>query len=213
MIAAIENAIIARLQLAASLDLLGYRWLTATTYPADWDLYLKDKGTLRAPGFWVVFAGGPKPEKGFGTIRQKCVFGLIVLARNERSETATRQGGPIAKEPGSYKLIEDAIALLSGQTLGLDIDAIETGAVRIVRPQGALAEFKGSMLGVELTTAFEITQMPTDLASVDPVPFTILHANWDIPPFGGVDAEPGTPGIQLPDDVHADATDHLELPQ
>lgn len=213
MIAAIENAIIARLKLAAELDLLGYRWRTAETYPADWDRWLKDKmGQLNDPGFWVVFAGGPNtPRSSNGTKRVKAVFGVIVFARSQANETATRHGRGSA--PGSYQLIEDVIGLLDGQSLGLDIDALDVGAVRVVRPSEALGEFKGSMLGIELTTAFEIAQTPDDLSSDDPVPFTDFHMNWDVRPFGGIDALPATPGVQLPDDVHADATDHLELPQ
>ena len=131
------------------------------------------------------------------------------MAENARNETFTRHGD--ANVPGSYQLLEDAIALFVRSDLGLDIDALELVSVRTVRPPEAIAERKVSMYAIELRTA-----LPSAL--VDPVAdlgdFETFHVDWDIPPFGKpvpIDAEPSTPGIQLPDDMHADAVDHVIL--
>jgi len=211
MIAAIENAILARLADAGESGLLGYRFRSLESYPEDWDAYLKDKRDWKAPAAWVVFTGADEiMELDTGQVRLTAQFGLVVAAENKRNETATRHGGPVASEPGSYQLLIDAVSLLAGADFGLDIDRIEIGVVRQVRPVAALIERNVSMFAIELVTAFGIVQPDSD---GDPQPFTAFHANWDVPPFGGIDAAPGTPGIQLPDDVHADAVDHVELPQ
>jgi phage gp37-like protein len=214
VIAAVETAILARLRAASDTGALGYRWGSLETYPADWDAYQKDKGgQITAPGAWVVFAGFGAPDPSARTLRMPATFGLVVMGENLRNEQARRHGGPdAAREPGSYQLMLDAIGLLSHSTLGLDIDAIEIGAVRAVASFEALRERKVSMWAIELRTTITIAQIsetPDGIAD-----FKSFHADWDFAPFGQpvpVDAAPGTPGIQLPDDVHADAVDHIIL--
>ena len=200
MIGAIENRILARLREASEAGLLGYRYRTLETYPEDWDAYLKEKGPIVAPAAWVTFAGWGQPEQS-NPLRATGQFGLVVMAENARNETATRHGGPVAGEPGSYQLIEDAVALLAGQDLGLEIGGIEIGSLRFVRKLEALNERKVSMLALELRTRFVPT---TPLLPDDGIgDFTTFHANWDVPAF----AELGP----LPADDRADATDHVTL--
>lgn len=216
MIAAIENAMLARLKAAGDAGVLGYKYATLDSYPANWDAYFKEK-TVRAPGAWVVFAGFSHGEGiGFGGLRVTARFGLVVMAENLRNETATRHGGPAGAEPGSYQLIEDAIALLHGQDLGLSIDSLKVEACHFVRTQEIIKERKVSMLALELATqmsiqATEVGGVASTWPSTIPIgDFSHFHADWDLPPFGGVDASTA-PGIQLPDPDHADAADDVQL--
>lgn len=218
MIAAIENAMLARLRAAseATVDgapLLGYRYRFLETYPADWDALLKEKRQINPPGIWVGFAGGQFARDEHGQVIMAATFGLTVISKHHGSEESRRHGAMAQGEPGSYLMMTQAIQLLHYNSLGLDIQMLELGQVRHVRPGDALREIKASMLAASFKTSFPIELLPDDLASEDPGIFETFHANWDIPPFGGIDADTGEDGIQLPDDPHADATDHVELEQ
>lgn len=212
MIGAIENAMIARLKAASDAGALGYRYLTLETYPEDWDEYLKDVAVLRAPAAWVVFAGLRLLDD---SVTSQLTFGLVVMAENARNESATRHGGsgpggPIAGEPGSYQLAEDAIMLLGGSDLGIAIGPLNFRSLRIVSRFPALQQRKVSMLAAEFTTD---CIMAPELVDGEWPPFELFHANWDIPPFGNVDADPDAPGAQIPADATADATDDVHLEQ
>lgn len=219
MIAAIENAMLARLRAASGVGpgKLGYSFKFLDSYPADWDEYLKEKGEWSAPAAWVVFAGCTKAMRtDSNAVRWPANFFLVVAAESGRNETARRHGGsvngvPIAAEPGSYQLMIDAVALLAWSDLGLDIQPLSVGQARLVRTPDQLARRNVSMYAIELATEFEV---PTVNDTADgAVPFTDFHVNWDIPAFGNVDADPDQSGVQIPADDSADATDHVVLPQ
>lgn len=216
MIAQIENAVIARLKSAEAM--LGYKWKTAETYPVDWDKFIKEKkGQINAPGFWFGLAGAPRfptDEDDSGAFTKlECSFGLTVIAQHFGNEEMRRHGNPKQGVIGSYQMMMDCVSLLDGKDLGLDIAKLKFTQLRLVKAIAEINSGKSSMIAAEIRTSFLIPRLPADLAEADPDDFLTFHANWDIPPFGGIDANPGTPGIQLPDDVHADATDEVELPQ
>ena len=212
MIARVENAIKARLKLAASTNVLGYSWRTLETAPDNWD----DQNSFvwAAPAAWVVFAGmGEIVESDAGGARAVATFAVVVAAQSARNEEASRHGGVGPAEPGSFQLVQDVASLLIGQDLGLDIDRIRIVAVQPMRPPAAIKE-RGS--GVSMWALMLATTIP--IAAVDPnadpeTAFEVFHANWDVPAFGNVDADLSAPGAQIPADRTADATDHLELPQ
>jgi phage gp37-like protein len=222
MIAAIENGMRADLNAASAGGLLGYAWRTSETYPEEWDSYLKEKGDWKSPAHWAVFAGATDLRfTDIGNVRLSgAQFGLVVAAENLRNETATRHGGPDgAGEVGSYQLALDALAILSGSKLGLDIDPLRPRSMRLVRPFDALKDRKVSMIALQFETAFEITTLP---AEADLDDFRTLHLDWDVPPLGvgragAIDGDPDEPGIQLPAPAtgpgSADASDHLTLVQ
>ncbi len=217
MIASIELAMIAALRVAAETRPLGYAWRTLETYPEEWDSYLKEKGDWKAPAAWAVFAGATSLRfTDLGAVRvEGAQFGLVVAAENLRNEAATRHGGPEGTaEPGSYQLALDALSILAGSNLGLDIDPLQPRAIRLVRPFDALKERKVSMLALQFETGFEFSTFPID-AELDA--FETLHIDWDVPSFGGIDGDPAEDGIQLPAPAtgpgSADAADHLILPQ
>ncbi len=216
MMDVIEQAIIAHLKAASDGGLLGYRYGALDSYPVDWDAYLKEKQAgMKAPAAWVTFAGWrPKDGDDAGSFSVTATFGLIVMAENVRQgETPSRHGGPDpSKEPGSYRLAMDAAALLHGRDFGLPIDSISIGALRFVQRLPAWGERKVSMLALELITGFSQQALPGGPGSEELLDdFATFHANWDIPPFGNVDADEDEPGVQIPADATADATDHVEL--
>lgn len=210
MIAAIEDAILARLRAGESR--LGYPWRTAATYPADWDIWLEEtKGQIRTPAVWTGFAGTRAIRaQSDGELWVDGVFGLTVMDRHAGEEKAQRRGGS-GGAIGTYQLLEDALGLLAGFCPPDAFKPIEVGRVRHVGRLGA--ERRASMIAAELLISFPIPRLPQNLTEEEPALFEAFHANWDIPAFGGVDAAPGTPGIQIPADARADATDHVELPQ
>jgi phage gp37-like protein len=211
MIGSIENAIIAMLRAASDRDVLGYKYDTLESYPADWDAYMKESsGIIKAPAAWVVYNGWREVPSDCRSPQYDMRFYLIVMAENQRNENYRRTGDPVnPKTPGSYQMIWDAAALLSGQNLGLDIGALKVGGCRFVTPPSAMKDRKISMLAIELSSivpgADPVTYNP------DIKDFAAVHIDWDLPPFGGVDAESSTPGIQLPDPAHAAASDDIIL--
>ncbi|MDP9057374.1 MAG: DUF1834 family protein [Pseudomonadota bacterium] len=215
MIGAVENAILARLKAASDAGALGYKLMTLESYPASWDVYLRDK-VIRAPGAWVVFAGFREGSPiGHGGLRAKGHYGLVLMAENMRNETAQRHGGPVAGEPGSYQLVEDSVALLQGWDTGVDgASAVMVESCHVVSSLAIKAERKISLLALELAVPLIFAASPQTGKPIgaDGVgDFTTFHSDWDIPPFGGIDADAGTPGVQLPDDAHADAVDQITL--
>lgn len=217
MIGATENAMLARLKAAADADVLGYAWRLLETYPDDWDAWFKErKGALNTPAAWVTFAGFTGMDRlDSGGYRARATFGVTVAARNLRNETAARHGHEVADgqppEPGSYQLAMDAIALLGGSDLGLDIDPLEPTRMAPVPVATLFGVRNLSMYAILFETVLPIAQLLPEADTS--APFELFHANWDVRPFGGIDADPDEPGVQLPDDDHADATDDVELPQ
>lgn len=214
MIAAIELAILARLQ--AMEPALGFTWRRRETLPQDWESYLSEKrGEITGPAVWVGFTGWSNPERENDQLVVDGSFGLVVANRSARSdEQANRHGGPDpAKEPGSYRLALGAAAVLAGQMLELDlVEPLEVGDATPLKRTAMMKELKLSAHALMLSCRF-----PVQLAGDgDNAALEALHVNWDIPQFAmpwPVDRDLVQPGTQLADDFHADATDHIVLPQ
>ena len=213
MIAAIELAILARLK--AMEPALGFAWRRLETLPEDWEAYLGDmKGELRGPAAWVGFTGWRNAEIEGDQLVVDGSFGLVVASSSSRpDEQAHRHGGPnIAAEPGSYRLALGAAAVLADQMLDLDlIEPISVGDADPLKRSARMKELKLSAHAMMLACRFPIL-----LAGADDEALEAIHANWDMPAYGQpdpVDRDPVAPGVQLPDDFHADATDHVLLSQ
>ncbi|MBA4781167.1 phage protein Gp37 [Blastomonas sp.] len=203
MIAAIENAVLELLRDAGEDGRLGYVYRTLETYPDEWDEYLKDlKGPLRWPGAWCVFLGMVSMEQDdegvtYGLAR----FALVMGAEHLGNEQATRHGGGEAK-PGSYQLAFDAIGLMAGNDLGLvGLGPIKPRRLALVRRTPEMRKAKISLIAFEWEVRVPIMALILDGELAD---FETFHANWDVPPFGGI-------GPDLPDDEPADATDTVTL--
>lgn len=214
MFAQIETAMLARLEQAAEAGALGYTWKTLESYPEDWDAYFQAKSQLNPPGAWAVFAGIERSDDTNDGPLVTFSMGLTVAARNLRNEEATRHGhlrGDGTAEVGSYQLMLDAIGLLHGDDLDLDMSPLTLVTVRHVNTAGLTWARNASLFAIQFRASMTLPLLP--FVTGEPVDFTAFHANWDVPPFGGVDGDPGKPGVQLPADATADATDHVELPQ
>ncbi|PKP93195.1 MAG: hypothetical protein CVT77_06590 [Alphaproteobacteria bacterium HGW-Alphaproteobacteria-16] len=215
MIREIEQAMLARLQAVADAGGVPWKWRTLTTYPADFEAFMQSSEQIVCPAAWVVFAGWTGVEEWNDGIVVNASFGLLVADENARTDTQARRhgGADPAKEPGSYRLLLSAVASLVGQTLGLNLaTAIKAGPARPVAPTAATERRRLSLFAVELNCGIPIALVGDGADS--PEELQALHANWDIPLIGDpvpVDADAVAPGTQLPDDAHADATDHVTL--
>lgn len=207
MITQIEQAVLAFFQAASDEQRLPFKWGTLTTYPDNWDEQLKQATTIRAPALWVGFTSWDAPKEEDHRQRVKCRFVIVVMSENQRGEEATRHGDPVSPttKPGSYSLLETTAAMIAGQTLGIDVDAVRIGRSFQVRPPAALAQRKVSFQAFEVSTSFALVDVAA--AITGDAPYETAHANWDIPLLGSV----GTGG--LPDDAFADATDNIQLEQ
>ena len=200
MIAQIENAVLELLKSAGDNDVLGYKYRTLESYPEEFDTYLKEKHMLRAPAAWCVFLGFVSMTVGddgesYGLAR----FALVLAAENLRNETATRHGDDTV--PGSYQLGLDAVGLLAGTDLGLDIGRITPRRMALVARTPEMRKQHLSLIAFEFETSVPIGQIPTD---GEPGSFETFHADWDVPAFGNV-------GPALPDEDNADASDQVAL--
>lgn len=204
---AVENAILAKL--AEAQPDLGYKWKTLESYPDDWPAYLAARREMRGPAGWVTCAGWDRAwETDAGNIRlEGVIFGVTVCGQSKRNEKASRHGGESDGEIGSYQLIQDVVLILAGNDLGLDIDRLEPGAGRPVAAPEDYRKQGLAFFATPFTTNLELVRSQGDFA-----PFSTLHANWDIPPFGA-----GPAGVidaaDLPQDATSDATDNLQLEQ
>ena len=204
MIGAVENAMLARIAAASAASMVPYTYLTTETWPAKFDHYLESK-VVRYPACWTAFGGAHKVERlARGRWRAHCVFGLVVASENLRNEEATRHGGTTA-EVGSYQLAVDAVRLLAGQSLGLDIDALEPTSILPLEVSDLPKLRQVSLYAVSFDTGlyFDIEPSPGDLTD-----FTTFHADWDPAPYGHVD-----PAHLPAPDGEAIATDIITLPQ
>jgi phage gp37-like protein len=216
MIAEIELRALARLKQVADAGGVPWRWRTHDSLPVDWDEYLASDAVISCPAVWIVFAGWSVPEEQVDDVAVQATFAIVVADENNRQDdpAARRHGGhDPAKEPGAYRLLLGAVASLHGQTFGLDLlRPLRVGPARPVVPTARTRTRRLSIFAAEMTCLMPIAAaIDGDLS---PEELQVLHANWDIPALDDpapIDADPVAPGVQLPDDGHADATDHLRL--
>lgn len=125
IITRIEDAIIAAVQ-ASRTD---YALREVTSYGGQLDEGLEQ--VVRAlPAVWVTFGGSAKPKKiGPDKWKVPCTFVVLVGSRSVSNEAGTRRGDS-AGTPGTYRMLNDVSGLLTGQDLGLPIEAFEPGAVK-----------------------------------------------------------------------------------
>ena len=199
-IGSVENAMLARIDAGVKSGALGYSYMSMGSWPKNFDSFLESE-IARFPACWAAFGGSHAMERqGTGRFRAHSTFALVVAAENKRNEAARRQGGS-PKEVGSYQMAQDALVLLGGSSLGLDID--------VLRPTTLLPVETGDIPKLRQVSIYAVTfetALYFDVAGpVDP--FVTFHANWDPWPYGHVDPD------NLPDDGPAIGTDHVILAQ
>lgn len=195
--AAIEDAMIARMKAAQDAGALGYKLKKIATYGGEFSDAISEL-VRDFPAVLFVFLGARRISHTNMRTEFNARFAAIVCAQNLRSEEAARHGKD--GKVGSYKIINDVVALLGNQTFGLEIKPLVPDSINPLFNDKADKKL-ASIYTVEFFTTFEIamTDDTPDLAD-----FKTFHVNWDIPPRGNV-APP------LPDDDDSDATDHVTL--
>lgn len=190
MIAAIEDAIIARIKAAASaVPGLGYQLPTVESYGGELDDDLPSV-VRKFPAVWVTFAGSGK-SRAVATARNKwrtpATFAVMVGARNVRGERSTRQGvkvDGVLKEVGVYQMLDDISLLLINSDLGLPIEYFKPGATRTLFN----TKLNGQALAVfarEWHTEFIETQPREPIDPTDPM-WLRLGINYYLTPGDAV---------------------------
>lgn len=200
MIGQIEQAIIDKIQNASDAGVLGYKLVKVASYGGEYSDPSVRQVIKDFPAVSVMFDGARVTKQTNGTIMIDVRYGVFVAAKNLRSEKESRHGD--GATPGSYKMVEDMIALLTNQNFGLEIAELsfeEVSLVLVSKADQGLA----SVYGISFKTSYAISTLPSDadISLLDD--FNKFHANWDIPPHGNVSTD-------LPADSTADATDHVE---
>ena len=207
MIGVIENAILARMKAASGAKVLGYTLKDVDSLPIEIDDKLPERIT-QFPSAWTVF-GGFRPVAQFTSGDEvRGTFHVVVAAQNLRNDRATRFGGS-DDEVGSYQMIADVAGLVVGEDFGLAIKPFALGVCTPLYTGQTDKNRRLSLMALELTTDFVFEQVEATPPNVGD--FKTFHVDWDVRPFGGIDADPGKPGVQLPDDEHADAVTHQIL--
>lgn len=136
MLSEIEDAIIARIQAAASASPgLGYQLPVVASYGGELDDDLAQV-VRKFPAVWVTFAGCKASTKinTQGTKwRTPATFVTMCGSRNVRGERATRKGltvGGVLREVGVYQILQDVALLLANSDLGLAITPLKPGPIR-----------------------------------------------------------------------------------
>lgn len=186
--AALEDAVIARLQGASDANALGYRFAQVASYGGEFDDETFFTAVRKFPAAWIT-VGGDKPKK-ISAKTWQCGLKLAVMVgtRNVRGERSTRRG--TISEPGSYQLAQDVRDLLVNQSLGIEgLTPLSLGPIKTLFNTRVAKEAR-SVLGIEFDAAYTYRQPEDDPGS---------YAGIDIQYY----LKPG-------DDV-ADATDTVAL--
>lgn len=217
MIAAAENAILARLRAAETGPRpLGYGWKTLESAPEDLAALFADTvAGVATPAAWVGFTGWDRVTDTGGShlLIEGARFVLIVAAHNLRNERAARHGGAdagAAGEVGSYQLLADATRLLTGWADdAVAMDRLAVGAAREVRTSSSAKAQRINAWALPISCDLHLDSAID--GDGDAAPFTHFHADWDVPPIGA--GRDGTAiGAPLPDPANADAADDVMLP-
>lgn len=195
MIERIERAIADRIKSASNAGALGYQFETIASYgDAATDI---ENGILDYPAMWTIFAGERAPDDiGGGRFRYEPNFLVFVAAESWSSKTFTTDKADTLS-PGAYQLMLDVRAMLVSQTLGLEIEPLTPGRVRIIEVGQNV-----SVIALEFSTRYEAEPAPFDNGNL--ADFLRFRADYDFPPIGNV--RPPMPAAE------ADARDAVDLP-
>lgn len=158
MIDAILRGAVARIKDIAGPDqALGHAIARIDIYDGQINEATRASLMQMVPAVFVGFEmARPELERAFW--RWDVSLALLVVTRNLASGNAAALGGP-AGEAGGYLLAQLLSAAMTGERLGLEIDAITPGAIDTIVP-GWLRDIKGSLVGVKLATAFRTPANP-----------------------------------------------------
>ena len=189
--AAIEDAIIARLQTASDSGALGYRLAEIASYGGEFDDETFFTQVRKFPAAWVTIGGAKPRPLSARKILYTLTIAVMVGTRQVRGERSTRRGS--VNEPGSYQLLNDVRRLLAGQSFGLDIAPLRPGADRTLFNTRLGAQAR-SVLAAEFATDYTFTIDDPD--SADSLPdLTRIGLHYNLKP--GDDLEDASDQITL----------------
>ncbi|WP_140918363.1 DUF1834 family protein [Limnobaculum xujianqingii] len=191
IITQIENAIIARLTKGMGRMVDGVQ-----SYGGELDAGLAEVVRV-LPGAWVTFGGIQKTEPVNTTRRKYRAHGRFVVMvgdTNVRGEEASRHGGAHSTEVGTNNLVYAVRRLLSGQDLGLSIDALMPGRVRTLF-NTALEHQAISVFACEFDThwielALDAGRYPDIPPPTRPPEEMVNHPDYLFTRYGGQGSEP-----------------------
>lgn len=188
MIAAIENALRARIKAASDSGALGYRLRAVEVYAGQFDDELR-LVARQFPAIWVAMRAVDRSTMGAAGWQTPATFSVFCAALSRRNQTDQRHGSA-AGDVGVLQMVQDARSLLIGQTLDLPIDPLRPGAV------SAIADGKeGSVYVADFHTGW-VEPWGGDANTDSLADFATFHADWDLPPW----------------DRQANASDTVHLP-
>lgn len=177
----IEAAMIARIDGASKLGVLGYTIRKVDTLPTDLDerlpTYVQD-----FPAAWTVFGGWPSAENmSGGEAIVSAQFHVVVGASSLRNEKAQRLGDGVGGA-GSYQMAMDVIGLLLGQDFGLPIGGLQLGGCNPLYTGQTQDKRKVSLFAVQFTSRLAFNPTAPDVLTVPPIAdFTSFAVAWDRP--------------------------------
>lgn len=231
MIAAIENAIAARLQSASDLGILGYRLKTVATYGGQLDdeESVRRAATMLPACFVVCLGESLEADLGGGRYRMEGLFGVIAAAGNARSERDRRHGGPGAV--GTYQMRRDIRTLLTDQTLGLEqgylvprgtrpfftrvLDGLGISVLSVEFSMSWCEEAAGQAESVPAALSPDMVEAAKNLTPGEsPTPASVLAAAIGLAPLESINAVwlapccsgQGTSQVELTGDAYASRT-------
>lgn len=194
MIGTLEHAILSRLRAASDAGALGYALRQVESYAGALDDAALDGAIRTLPAVWVVYAGERGDE---APNRRNPRFQLWIAHQQRRNTGAARSGATPpggTDHGGSYQIIDDVLALITGQTLGLDIDPW-----RLVRVASLTQRKDLSVYLIEIETSLLVDALPADAGIAD---LAQVWVDWDIP--GGLAAPATLPAEAGAADMQAD---------
>lgn len=205
IIRSIEDAIIARLQLANTVPNFGTLIKTVGRYSGEFADENVERLAEMAPFALVAHTRSVALVTTNIGVNWEGEFVLVCGAATKRTQSLTaRIGGPSALELGSRQIAELARDLLTGQSLGLPIKNLMPQSIDEVysgTPSGAPGQHWLSVTGIQLTCQY-FTERSTAADGGDVTQLVEIHADWLRPGT----AAPATLPVDPPADFQAIAS-------
>lgn len=193
MIGALEDAIIAQLQVA-----FANRVREVDHKPAKFDAEELLRILSQAPAIYVAFLGFQRTERPPGSVR--ATYGAYMVAANASGERARRRGDPATI--GAYEMAVLAAATLErwvppGAAGPVEVQSCENLYAAAFEKAGRTVYGLVCDVPMQIQDAWGVPQIDAgDATGAPPVTldnFITFHADQDIPPFGNVSKPPPAP--------------------
>lgn len=174
MIGQIEDGILATLRAASENNALGYEFANLESYSEriteDQLVDLANRG----PSAWVIWAGDVKVRTVNGAKHMRGTFDVLVGTRSLRNQKAARHGA--ADSVGAYQMAADALSILDGSKVGLDLlsplEIVRRGLIAVREDNSKTA----AVYGLTFDCMYALQRRPAELDD-----FTQVAGDWELP--------------------------------